>query len=209
MGVREQNRAEVTDRILRAARAEIAEHGGVGLSMRAVARQVGVASSAIYRYFPTREALITAMVVESYQHLDGALVGARGWTDCARRLRDWARSTPHEFQLIYGTPIPGYAAPPETVPAAEQVARHFLQAGAGAEVKGFSSPRLRDQMTELAGQETTPSAAAAVLAELAALVGFLTLEIGGHFVGTADPADYLFEALLTRQERTLSDRPAS
>ena len=95
--------------------------------------------------------------------------------------------------------LAGIPAALAIVPAAEQVARHFLQAGAGAEVEGFSSPRLRDQMTELAGQETTPSAAAAVLAELAALVGFLTLEIGGHFVGTADPADHLWGAVVARQ----------
>ena len=203
MGIREQNRAEVMDRILEAARTQIAERGGVGLSMRAVARQVGVASSAVYRYFPTREAVITAMVVESYGHLDEALSGGRGWTDCAHRLRDWARANPHEFQLIYGTPIPGYTAPPETIPVAEKVAVHFVHAGSGQAVEEFSTPELTAQMARLTPPEAASSATAAVITELAALVGFLTLEIGGHFVGTADPADHLFTALVTRQARTL------
>lgn len=202
MGVREQNRADVTARILVAARNEIQERGGVGLSMRAVAREVGVSSSAVYRYFPTREALITAMIVESYGNLEAALAPHAMWASLAHAVRDWARANPHEFQLIYGTPIPGYVAPPETIPAAEKVASHFLAAGAAADVEGFGGSELASQMEPVVG-EGSPSGAAAVLAELAALIGFITLEIGGHFVGTADPADHLFAALIARQEATL------
>jgi AcrR family transcriptional regulator len=203
MGVREQNRAEVTAKILAAARAEIAARGGVGLSMRAVAREAGLASSAIYRYFPTREALITAMVIESYGNLDGALRGRRTWAELAWATRAWARGAAHEFQLIYGTPIPAYVAPPETIPAAETVASHFFDAGAGREVEVFGTAGLSRQMSGLLRPGVTPSGAAAVLAELAALVGFITLELAGHFVGTADPADELFEHLIARQLNTL------
>lgn len=203
MGIRDDNRTEVTAKILRAARDEIRERSGVGLSMRAVAREVGMASSAVYRYFPTREHLITAMIVESYGHLEEALTSHYGWAPLARAFRDWAREHVHEFQLIYGTPIPGYVAPPETVPAAAAVARHFLVAGAGRDVPCFDDPLLTAQLASL-DDAPSPSGAAAVLAELAALVGFVTLEVAGHFVGTADPADHLFEALLRRQQLTLS-----
>lgn len=211
MGRREDNRAEVRARILVAARAQIAEHGGVGLSMRAVARQVGMVSSAVYRYFPTREALLTAMIVESYGHLADVLGRAPGgrlpdrrWTALAEALRSWAREHPHEFQLIYGTPIPGYVAPPETVPAAAAVAKPFLEAGARGPVEGFGGRTLVGQLRPLA-EETgvDPAGAAAVLAELASLVGAVSLELAGHLVGTADPADHLFAALVARQVRTL------
>lgn len=203
MGIREQNRQEVTAQILAAARREIEERGGVGLSMRAVARDVGVSSSAVYRYFPTREALITAMIIESYGNLDDALGRARDWEGCARAMRDWARGSVHEFQLIYGTPIPGYVAPPETVPAAAKVASHFIRAGGEGDVEGFGSEQLAEQMSGLAEGDAAPSRVAAILAELAALVGFVSLEVAGHFVGTADPADELFGALVGRQKATL------
>lgn len=195
----------MTDAILAAARREIAAKGGGGLSMRAVAREVDLVSSAVYRYFPTREALLTAMIIESYGHLAEQVeaVSARSrerrWRGLARAMRDWARSSPHEFQLIYGTPIPGYVAPPETIPAAARVADPFLRCGAVQPLEPFGDRALRAQMADVAGAELDPSGVAATLAELAALVGFVNLELSGHFVGTADPADRLFDALVRRQ----------
>lgn len=210
MGIRDEQRAENTARITTAARRQLAEVGGVGLSMRAVAREVGMVSSAVYRYFPTREALLTALIIESYGHLASALgeaggrSAARRWTELARALRAWAREHPHEFQLIYGTPIPGYAAPPETIPAAAAVARPFLRVGATTSVDGFTGRALRTQVDPLATTEgVDPAGAAAVLSELGALVGLVSLELSGHLVGTADPADHLYAAVVTRQLATL------
>lgn len=210
VGVREQSRAATTAAILAAARAQIAAHGGGGLSMRAVAREVGMVSSAIYRYFPTREALLTAMVLESFQGLASALGAVRvrrpdlHWVALGRALRGWASQRPHEFQLIYGTPVPGYVAPPETVPAAAAVAAPFLEVAKRAQVPPFERPALVEQMSALAqGSGASGAATAAVIAELAALVGVISLELAGHLVGTADPADHLFAALLERQIHTL------
>lgn len=220
---REEQRERTRARILAAARTAVAEHGGQGVSMRALAREAGVVSSAVYRYFESREALLTAMIVESYGHLADALTGdddpgpdtpaghdpddhdtpGETWDRLAHRLRAWARAHPHEFQLVYGTPIPGYTAPPETVPAAAAVAEPFLAAGARAPVPSFDSPLLRDQLAPLAGPDRDPAGAAAVLAELTALVGFCSLELAGHLVGTADPADELYRALVRRQRVTL------
>lgn len=211
MGKRDEARQRTTAAIMAAARREIAEEGAGGLSMRAIAREVGMVSSAVYRYFPTREALLTAMIIESYGNLAHALgqvsarTPARRWARLAAALRDWARSAPHEFQLIYGTPVPGYQAPPETVPAAAAVAAPFLQVGEYASVQGFRSRRLTSQMDALV--DLVPglqrSVAAAILAELAALVGAVSLELAGHLVGSADPADHLFDALVERQVVTL------
>lgn len=209
MASRAQAREETTARILAAARDQIAREGAAALSTRAVAREVGMVSSALFRYFPSRDALHTALIAGSYEQLASALdavprhrQAARRWTALAVALRGWAREHPHEFQLIYGTPIPGYAAPPETVALAAAVARPFLEAGARGPVAGFD--RVAAQMSELERiTGVDPAGGAAVLAELAALVGLLTLELGGHLVGTADPADELFAALVARQVRTL------
>ena len=182
--------------------------------MRAVAREVGMVSSAVYRYFPTRDALLTAMIIESFGNLAEALRQVRAahdgqqWRALGLALRHWARVNPYEFQLIYGTPIPGYVAPPETVPAAAAVAQPFLEAGARQAVQAYAHTAVTAQMTQLTGLApgADPSGVAAVLAELAGLVGMLTLELSGHFVGSADPADYLYEALLDRQVATLGLR---
>lgn len=214
MGKRDEARAETTERILAAARGEIVRVGGVGLSMRAVAREVGMVSSAVYRYFPTREDLLTALILESYGALAEALrasdpgpTDGNRWAGLAEALRAWALRRPHDFQLIYGTPIPGYVAPPETIPAAGAVAAPFLDCMGSRWVSGF------DQLRDGDGSEglhalardagITPSAAAAVVAAISELVGFVAHELAGHFVGLADPAGGLYEAVVGRQVRDL------
>lgn len=208
---RQQASAQTGAAILAAAREEVAEKGGSGLSMRAIARKVGLVSSAVYRHFPSRDALLSAMIIDSYRDLDDALsgiesaAGAGGWRNLAHAFRAWARGNPAEFQLIYGTPIRGYTAPAETVPAAAAVARHFLDVGARQPVDFFAAAALTDQIQPASSQVpgADPSGFAAVLAELAALVGFVSLELAGHFVGTADPADGLYAAILERHVGTL------
>lgn len=215
MGRRDEARAETTAKILAAAREQIATVGGVGLSMRAVAREVGMVSSAVYRYFPTREDLLTAMILESYRRLAAALARADSkrylgepdadrWVRLAEALRVWGLGSPHEFQLIYGTPIPGYVAPPETVPAAGAVAAPFLACVGRREVAGFLPTGEWEGMAALAVDTgTTTSGAAAVVAAISELVGFVGHELAGHFVGLAESATGLFDAVVLRQCREL------
>lgn len=204
---REENRAEVTAAILASARRQVADKGGGALSMREVARDVGMVSSAVFRYFVTKEALLTAMVIESFGRV-AQRVSAPGvagdWRAMAHALRGWALEAPHEFQLIYGTPIPGYQAPPETIPAAASVAGPFLAVAA----TGAPSP-LPQQLTgdfaamtrEIAHSSAATNAAA--VAELAQLIGYITLELSGHMVGVVNDTDAHFDWLLGRQVRTL------
>lgn len=236
MGKRDEARGETIERILAAAREEIARAGGVGLSMRSVAREVGMVSSAIYRYFPSREDLVTAMILESYRGLADALRKAEAeaeadseaeaeaadeadeaatgspdagsdaerWRRLADALRRWGLRAPHEFQLIYGTPIPGYVAPAETIPAAGEVAGPFLACLRSRQVAGFELPGDGGGMHAFAEDVgVTPSAAAAVVAAISELVGFVGLELAGHFVGLADPADDLYGLVAARQVRDL------
>src|SRR5688572_4718158 len=124
-GVRERARAEITAEILAAARRQLATAGAAGLSLRAVAREVGMVSSAVYRYVASRDELLTLLIVESYDAL-GAVVEAaaaprRGrapaerFVAAARAVRGWAVANPHEYALLYGSPVPGYEAPQATI----------------------------------------------------------------------------------------------
>jgi AcrR family transcriptional regulator len=115
------------ERILEVARQQMAAHGTAGLGLRAIARELEVTAPALYRYFPTHDDLITALVIEGFTGLAEAVEAAR---DAHSHLslreqlrvvllayRQWAVDHPVDFQLIYGSPIPGYHAPAEvTVP---------------------------------------------------------------------------------------------
>ncbi|MFC5064766.1 WHG domain-containing protein [Actinomycetospora atypica] len=126
---RDRARVETTAAILAAARAQLAEVGAAALSLRAVAREVGMVSSAVYRYFPSRDDLLTALIIEAYDAVGEAAERARRggtpleqWVSVWRAVRRWALEHPAQYALIYGSPVPGYAAPQDTLPAAGRVA---------------------------------------------------------------------------------------
>jgi AcrR family transcriptional regulator len=125
---RQRARAELTTEIKAEARRQLAAEGAQRLSLRAVARELGMASSALYRYFPSRDDLLTALIIDAYdaigesaersgQALRPADIRGR-WRACCHAVRDWALANPHEYALIYGSPVPGYQAPQETVASA-------------------------------------------------------------------------------------------
>jgi len=102
---------------------------GANLSLRAVARELGVVSSALYRYFSNRDELLTALIVDAYNALGDAVEAAdaavtdradlRGrWLAVCHAVRWWALANPAEYALIFGSPVPGYAAPAATTEAA-------------------------------------------------------------------------------------------
>lgn len=128
---RERARVQTTEAILAAARTQLAEVGAAALSLRAVAREVGMVSSAVYRYFPSRDELLTALIIEAYDAVGEAAEAARDaaagrsprgrWLEVWRAVRAWATAHPAQYALIYGSPVPGYAAPQDTLPAAGRV----------------------------------------------------------------------------------------
>jgi AcrR family transcriptional regulator len=126
--IRARVRAEMTTEIKTVARAHLATDGA-NLSLRAVARDMGMVSSAIYRYFASRDELLTALIVDAYNALGAAVEAAdasvsdRGqlrarWLSATRAVRGWALANPAEYALVYGSPVPGYAAPADTIAAA-------------------------------------------------------------------------------------------
>jgi AcrR family transcriptional regulator len=129
---RERYRETTKDEIKAIARQHMAAEGTAALSLRAIARDMEMTAPALYRYFPSRDELITALILEAFNALADAMESAAAQrTDAAVRLwdvimayRQWALEHPIDFQLIYGNPIPGYHAPSElTVRAA---ARAFI-----------------------------------------------------------------------------------
>ncbi|MBN2500436.1 MAG: TetR/AcrR family transcriptional regulator [Anaerolineales bacterium] len=125
---REKLRQETHQEILDTARQQIAEEGAAALSLRAIAREMGMTAPAIYRYFENRDALVTALILEAYASFGIALethtpqgTANEDFIALGMAYRAWARKHPEQYQLIFGTPIPGYQAPEEeTIPAARK-----------------------------------------------------------------------------------------
>jgi AcrR family transcriptional regulator len=130
-GVRARARAEMTEQIKLVARRHLAVDGP-DLSLRAVARELGVVSSAVYRYFASRDELLTALILDGYNSLGEEVERAEAaaprhdlsgrWYAAGRGIRAWSLANRAEYALLYGTPVPGYAAPQDTVgPASRPV----------------------------------------------------------------------------------------
>lgn len=127
-GVRARVRAEMTEEIKTVARRHLATDGA-NLSLRAVARDLGMASSAVYRYFASRDELLTALIIDAYNSVgERAEQAAAPQTDdlgkflaLTHAVREWALTDPHQWALIYGSPVPGYQAPLDTIGPATRV----------------------------------------------------------------------------------------
>ena len=232
---RERARAELTREIRQEARRQLAEAGANGLSLRAVARELGMVSSALYRYYPSRDDLLTALIIDAYDAIgaaaeagaaeagagaarDGAArAGAardgaparETWAAACRAIRAWAVANPHEYALIYGSPVPGYRAPEATIGPASRVPLAFasiLEAAVASGTAGASalSGTLAAQAAALAAAlPATPGAsdAPAIPADMLVraviawtqLFGMISFELFGQFVGSFEPADAFFD----------------
>lgn len=125
---RSQQHPDLQAAIKDVARKQIAEYGAARLSLRAIARELSITAPAIYNYYPSRDDLVTALIVDAYHSLAAALGEARDANHedhagsiiaSADAYREWALTYPEQYGLIFGTPIPGYHAPMEIIgPAA-------------------------------------------------------------------------------------------
>ncbi|HWD02267.1 MAG TPA: TetR/AcrR family transcriptional regulator [Amycolatopsis sp.] len=208
---RERARAELTQEIKNEARRQLAEVGAHGLSLRAVARELGMVSSALYRYFPSRDHLLTQLIIEAYDAVGAAAERAdpghgdprARWRAIWQATRAWAKEHPHEYALIYGSPIPGYEAPRDTVVPAARVARALVGVLVDADphepaVTAPMSAELRAQAERLAHELGAPAPAEVVTRLVGAwtqLFGAISFELFGQYVGSVDPADAYFEHL--------------
>ncbi|WP_405113727.1 TetR/AcrR family transcriptional regulator [Micromonospora sp. NBC_01405] len=211
--IRARVRAEMLDEIKVVARRHLASDGA-NLSLRAVARDMGMVSSAIYRYFPSRDDLLTALIIDAYDAL-GAVVEAadagadrldlRGrWHAACRAARDWALAHPAEYALLYGSPVPGYAAPDDTVGPAQRppatligILHDGMAAGRLAAPDPGELPEpLRTDLAEVA-DSLAPGLPAALLARGMAgwtqLFGLISFELFGRINRALPHRDAYFD----------------
>ena len=204
------------DDITATASRHLAEHGAAGLSLRAVSRDLGMVSSAIYRYFPSRDALLTHLIIDAYDAI-GAWVEECESTEersdhagrfgaIAHGIRSWARANPHQYALIYGSPVPGYAAPDDTIVPAMRVTGLLLNlladldtAKVPTEEVGEATPRLdpklRTQLNELVARADlaiSPERMTAGIGAWVEVFGMVSFELFGQFQNVFDDADALF-----------------
>jgi len=191
--LRERRRAAATREILDAARHEIAEHGPSGLALRSVARRLGMTVQALYHYFPSRDELITALITEAYGELADAVEAATGFLAAAEAFRAWAIGNAAPFRLIYGTPLPHYAAPAHgrTTAAATRLATVFIRAMFGGyrddQLARADFPGPLEGLPPWAFGDLPRPAAALFVSAWGHLHGLVVLEAFGHtaFIGPA------------------------
>lgn len=192
---RERNRAATLAEIKEAALDQIASEGAGGLTLRGIARKIGMSPAGLYRYFDGLDAIITDLITDAYTALADAVAAAMATDETATaRLRSgmlayrrWSIEHPNRFLLIFGTPIPGYAAPEggPTVEATRRIGEAFMSVLIEGWKRGEFSMPARDRPAqpgeiELASQaapDLSPTSIGAFLGAWAHFHGMVTLEI--------------------------------
>jgi AcrR family transcriptional regulator len=213
---RERARESVIAEIKAEAKRQLGDAGAAGLSLRAVGRELGMVSSAIYRYFPSRDELLTALIVDSYLDLAAAAERALGragddareqWRAACRAIRTWARRHPHEYALLYGSPVPGYAAPQDTIDPATAVYRALLEpvrAAGGRRGRGRSAPLpkpLAADAVRVAAEldlDVDAERMVRLLDALTGLFGHVSFELFGHTHGVIEDHEAFFDHRVER-----------
>lgn len=219
-------RTETTSEIKAIALKHMAAGGPAAMSLRAIAREMGMTAGAIYSYFTNRDDLITALTVDVYASLAQTLEASHRNAPSgdpagqllahARAYRTWAVAHPEEFRLIYGDPVPGYQAP---AAGAAQEAEHRLctvllelvasawpEAAASQEGLDYDWSDFRPSLTALTREsfpDLPPAAVALCLRLWSRMHGLLTLEIYGHLHHQVTSPAKLYEADMHDLIRTL------
>lgn len=215
---RQRARDQITTEILDESRRQLADVGAAALSLRSIARELGMVSSGIYRYVESRDALLTQLIVAAYQSLGDAAEGAAErvdgesdagrWVRVAAAIRQWAIERPHEFLLLYGSPVPGYAAPDTTIAPGTRATLVLIGIVRDAHAAGrLASPTepgdgtidaattgdLR-RLAELVDLDVSVDTLVAVLAAWTQLYGLVGFELTNQTRGIVTAHDELFTA---------------
>ncbi|XKK60689.1 TetR/AcrR family transcriptional regulator [Streptomyces sp. ARC32] len=208
--LRERRRAAAVKEILAAAEAQIAENGAAALSLRAVARSLGMSVQALYHYFPSRDNLVTALVTKAYENLAEAVQhavdtapetpGMPRLVVAAEAYRQWAVDHPERFQLAYGAPLRHYAAPAEgsstlVVRRMDRIFTDALLSGlTTAQLAAAEDPAPSPALSRHVERNLSPDALGALPPPVVCLLlgvwghmhGLVVLEVFGHttFLGT-------------------------
>ncbi|MDT8913226.1 TetR/AcrR family transcriptional regulator [Amycolatopsis sp. PS_44_ISF1] len=193
---RERYRAQVRAEIKQRAWEQLATTGVAALSLNAIAKQLGLSGPALYRYYASRDDLLTELIRDAYRSLaDTIQARAAAGADLAglaHAFRDWARADPQRYFLIYGTPVPGYHAPEDTTRISAEIMAVVIDASAARPVEAPDTPLDAElgRHRRWAGENPAPPAILArALSFWTRVHGVLSLELAGHFEGMEfDPA---------------------
>ncbi|WP_283137378.1 TetR/AcrR family transcriptional regulator [Rhizohabitans arisaemae] len=212
--LRERKRAATIEEIKSVALGQLAADSGQ-MTLRGIAREVGMTVQSLYHYFPSRDNLITALVADAHNALadtiqaagqeSRALPAPERIVRIALAYRRWAVEHRARFLLIYGTPVPGYEAPEggPTTGAARRLGAVFTDVifsdWTASEIAGIRTPREDAQATralataaELVSPGLPPAAFGLGLELWGRIHGLVILEILGHlpWLGTSAAAHY-------------------
>ena len=213
---RERVRQATVEEIKAVARAQMAAEGTAAVTLRAIAREMGMTAPALYRYFGSRDDLVTALVTDAYNALADAMEAAVEAVPPSRHgdrvraafgaFRAWGLGQPTEFALIFGSPIPGYVAPEATRPAGLRYTDLLGRLLADAHADGALDPARIDlrvppalarQVEAFQRRRGGPALPAPVLAfglgAWARVHGLVTLEVFGHLAPAVGDGTALFE----------------
>jgi len=226
MGIRQDTRDRIQAQIIDLGRRQLSTEGAAGLSLRAIARDLGMVSSAVYRYVASRDELLTLLLVDAYTDLADAVDAAAeqtpdtNWRSMIRAMagaaREWAVTAPASWALLYGSPVPGYAAPAEATvgPGTRVVAALFRiiahAAAAGDITIGAADiPEALSRDFDRLRAEFDIDCADAVLARCftfwAGLIGAISLEVFGQYgADTLSNPAAVFELQITALTDLLS-----
>jgi AcrR family transcriptional regulator len=197
------------------ARAQLAGGGPGAVNLRAIAREMGTTSSALFRYFPSHADLLSALLADSYHALADALAAAVDarpaddhagrWAALCHSYRDWSLASPAQFALTHGTPVPGYQAPMEaTGPAAARTITTALSVYAAAVAAGAADPArtavpasldtgpLWEAILKDQAQAYQPRLAGIILTAWASIIGYLSAEIFGSLTSLVADTSTLY-----------------
>lgn len=206
---RERYRTQVRAEIKEHAWAQIATTGASALSLNAIAKQMGMSGPALYRYYASRDELITELIRDAYRSLadtlQSAAVAGADLAVLAHTVRGWALEDPQRYLLIYGTPVPGYHAPDDITLISSEIMAVLLDACTAPASDSPATPfdaHLADHRDWAGSHPAPPAVLHRALSFWTRLHGVLSLELAGQFAGMDfDPA-LLFAAelddLLTR-----------
>ena len=210
--MRARYRAQVRGEVKQAALRQLAESGPAGLSLSAIGKQLGVSGPALYRYFASRDELLTELVIDAYHDLADALRAAAGspagpeprarFEALARGYRSWALAQPHRYRLLFGPPLPGYDAHAQRLVDASQAAMDQLLGVLRdlGDRTGTPPPEpLAAQLTAWVRSydpDIDPAVALRAVLAWSSLHGLVSLEIAGNFASMGINPDQVFEIRL-------------
>ena len=221
--IRKKQIPNLQEAIKEAAWKQITEYGAPALSLRAIARELKITAPAIYNYFPDRDALVTALIIDAFISFGDWQIEARDsvskedhvgrMTVIGLAYRNWAHAFPQRYQLIFGTPIPGYKGPIEKIlPSSARSLSALVSVVEGLRLAGKLNveafPKVKPEYKVSFEMWKTYGGDADVLSLSVAMIiwarvhGIVSLEIGGNLppFGAKGDALYLYELNSIRQQ---------